>query len=115
MDAVTTIPEPVNEPVRHYAPGSPERASLERRLKELAAEAIDLPMTIGGESRAGMGEQLAVVMPHRHSAVLGYTWNATPADVTAAIDAALAAGPAWRALPFDERAAVFLKAADLLA
>jgi len=115
LDAVTAVPEPVNEPVRHYAAGSPERASLERRLKELAADAIDLPLTIAGRSRAGMGEQLAVVMPHRHSAVLGYTWNATAAEVTEAVEAALAAGPAWRALSFDDRAAVFLKAADLLA
>ena len=115
LDAVTVVPEPVNEPVRSYAPGSPERASLERRLKELAAEAIDLPLTIGGRSRAGGGEQVAVVMPHRHSAVLGYTWNAVAGEVSAAIDAAAVAAPAWRALPFDERAAVFLKAADLLA
>jgi len=115
MDAVTTPPAPVNEPVRSYAPGSPERGSLERRLKELAAEAIDLPLTIDGQSRAGLGEQIAVVMPHRHSHVLGYTWNATADEVAAAVDAALAAGPAWRALSFDDRAAVFLKAADLLA
>jgi 1-pyrroline-5-carboxylate dehydrogenase len=115
LDAVTAVPEPVNEPVHSYAPGSPERGSLERRLKELSSEAIDLPLTIGGTSRAGNGEQLPVVMPHRHSAVLGYTWNATPADVTAAVDAALAAAPGWRTLPFDERAAVFLRAADLLA
>src|SRR4051812_42307982 len=114
LDAVTVVPEPVNEPVRTYAPGSPERASLERRLKELAAEAIDLPLTIGGRSRAGGGEQVAVVMPHRHSAVLGYTWNAAPGEVSAAIEAAGQAAPGWRALPFDERAAVFLKAADLL-
>ena len=114
LDAVTVVPEPVNEPVRSYAPGSPERASLERRLKELAAEAIDLPLTIGGRSRAGGGEQVAIVMPHRHSAVLGYTWNAVAGEVTAAIDAAAEAAPGWRALPFDERAAVFLKAADLL-
>jgi 1-pyrroline-5-carboxylate dehydrogenase len=114
LDAVTVVPEPVNEPVRTYAPGSPERASLERRLKELAAEAIDLPLTIGGRSRAGGGEQVAVVMPHRHASVLGYTWNAVASEVTAAIDAAAEAAPGWRALPFDERAAVFLKAADLL-
>ena len=59
LDALTVVPEPVNEPVRSYAPGSSERASLERRLKELAAEAIDLPLTIGGTSRAGNGERLA--------------------------------------------------------
>ncbi|MBV9097616.1 MAG: L-glutamate gamma-semialdehyde dehydrogenase [Frankiaceae bacterium] len=115
LDAVTAVPPPVNEPVRSYAPGSKERGSLEQRLKELGAEAIDLPLTIGGERRAGGGEQVAVVQPHRHSAVLGYTWNASQNDVQAAVDAALAAGPAWRNLPFDERAAVFLRAADLLA
>jgi 1-pyrroline-5-carboxylate dehydrogenase len=114
FDAVTVPPEPVNEPVRTYAPGSAERASLERRLKELSAEAVDLPLTIDGRSRAGMGEQIPVVMPHRHSSVLGYTWNATDSDVAQAVDAAMAAGPGWRALPFDERAAVFLRAADLL-
>jgi 1-pyrroline-5-carboxylate dehydrogenase len=114
LDAVTVVPEPVNEPVRSYAPGSKERASLEQRLKELGANAIDLPLTIGGERRAGGGEQIAVVQPHRHSAVLGYTWNSAGADVRAAVDAALAAGPAWRDLAYDERAAVFLRAADLL-
>src|SRR4051812_16092795 len=114
LDAVTVVPEPVNEPVRTYAPGSPERTSLDRRLRELAAGAIALPLTIGGRSRAGGGEQVAVVMPHRHSAVLGYTWNAVPAEVSAAIDAATEAAPAWRSLPFDERAPVFLKAPDLL-
>jgi 1-pyrroline-5-carboxylate dehydrogenase len=115
LDAVTAVPAPVNEPARSYAPGSKERASLEQRLKDLGSEAIDLPLTIGGERRAGGGEQIAVVQPHRHAAVLGYTWNSSTADVAAAVDAALAAGPAWRALPFDERAAVFLRAADLLA
>jgi 1-pyrroline-5-carboxylate dehydrogenase len=115
MDAVTTSPAPVNEPIRNYAPGSKERASLEQRLKEMGAESIDLPLTIGDERKAGLGEQIAVVAPHRHRSVLGYTWNATDAEVAAAVDAALAAGPGWRDLPFDERAAVLLKAADLLA
>src|SRR3954465_3638360 len=116
LDAVTNPPEPVNEPVRSYAPGSKERASLEARLKELtAAEPVDLTMTVAGAQRGGTGEPIDVVMPHRHSAVLGRTWNATTADVQAAVDAALAAAPAWRDLPFDERAAVFLRAADLLA
>ena len=116
VDAVTVPPLPVNEPVRSYAPGTKERASLEARLKELtAADAIDLTMTIAGKQRGGTGEPIDVVMPHRHAAVLGRTWNASPADVQAAVDAALAAAPAWRDLPFDERAAVFLRAADLLA
>jgi 1-pyrroline-5-carboxylate dehydrogenase len=116
LDAVTVPPLPVNEPVRNYAPGSKERASLEARLKELtAADPVDLTMTVDGSERGGTGDPIDVVMPHRHSSALGRTWNATTADVKAAVDAALAAAPAWRDLPFDERAAVFLRAADLLA
>jgi 1-pyrroline-5-carboxylate dehydrogenase len=116
LDAVTVPPLPVNEPVRNYPPGSKERASLEVRLKELAAaDPLDLTMTVAGSERGGTGEPIDVVMPHRHAEVLGRTWNATAADVRAAIDAALGAAPAWRDLPFDERAAVFLRAADLLA
>jgi 1-pyrroline-5-carboxylate dehydrogenase len=115
LDAVTQPPEPVNEPVRSYAPHSPERASLEARLKEMAAESVDLTQTIGGQRRTGSGEPVDVVMPHRHHARLGRTWNATEAEVGAAVDAALAAAAAWRDLPFDERAAVLLRAADLLA
>src|SRR5262249_23465132 len=116
LDAVTVPPLPVNEPVRTYAPGSRERASLEARLKELAsADPVDLTMTINGAQRGGEGEPINVVMPHHHASVLGRTWNATAADVQAAVDAARAAAPAWRDLPFDERAAVFLRAADLLA
>ncbi len=116
MDALTTVPIPTNEPVRMYAPGSAERASLEAKLKELgSAGTIELPMTIAGERVDGAGEPIAVVEPHRHASVLGHTYNATTAQVAGAVDAALAAGPAWRALSFDDRAAVFLKAADLLA
>ncbi|GAA0217782.1 L-glutamate gamma-semialdehyde dehydrogenase [Actinomadura nitritigenes] len=116
MDAVTTVPTPENEPVRGYAPGSSERARLEAKLAELTAEApIDLPMTIGGERRLGAGAKVAVVQPHRHASVLGTFGTATADDARDAIAAALEAAPKWRALPFDERAAVFLRAADLLA
>ncbi|MFB4297068.1 L-glutamate gamma-semialdehyde dehydrogenase [Actinomadura sp. NTSP31] len=116
MDAVTTVPTPANEPVRGYAPGSAERARLEAKLAELAAAApADLPMTIGGERRLGAGAKVAVVQPHRHASVLGTFGTATAGDARDAIGAALEAAPAWRALPFDERAAVFLRAADLLA
>ncbi|GAA0664181.1 MULTISPECIES: L-glutamate gamma-semialdehyde dehydrogenase [Streptomyces] len=114
MDAVTQVPVPVNEPVHSYAPGTPERARLETRLKELGENPIDLPMTIGGEKRMGAGERFDVVQPHNHSARLGTYANATRQDARDAIDAALAAAPAWRALSFDDRAAVILKAADLL-
>jgi 1-pyrroline-5-carboxylate dehydrogenase len=115
VDAVTSVPLPVNEPIRMYAPGSPERASLETRLTELAATPIDLTMTIDGEQRPGRGEPIEVVQPHRHAAVLGTTHDATHADVQAAVDAALAAAPAWRATSYDDRAAVLLRAAELLA
>ncbi|HEX5569468.1 MAG TPA: L-glutamate gamma-semialdehyde dehydrogenase [Streptomyces sp.] len=115
MDAVTQVPLPVNEPVNTYAPGTPERARLESRLKELAENPIDLPMTIGGEKRMGGGERFDVVQPHNHKAVLGTAAHATRQDAQRAIDAALAAAPGWRALSFDDRAAVFLRAAELLA
>ncbi|MEU6237163.1 L-glutamate gamma-semialdehyde dehydrogenase [Kitasatospora sp. NPDC047058] len=114
MDAVTQVPSPGNEPVHDYAPGSPERARLVRRLDELAAEQIPLPMTIGGEQRLGGGERIEVVQPHHHAAKLGVLGNATREDARAAVDAALAAGREWRWLSFDDRAAVFLRAADLL-
>ena len=115
MDAVTAPPHPANEPVRSYAPGSPERASLQQRLSELAANPIDLPHTIGGQQRVGDGQPVDVVQPHRHSAVLGTLRQATNQDVVDAVDAALAAAPEWRSASFDDRAAVFLRAADLLA
>lgn len=114
MDAVTQVPTPVNEPVHGYAPGSPERAWLEARLKELAENPVDLPMTIGGEKRLGGGEAFQVVQPHNHKAVLGTYRNATQQDAQDAIDAALAAAPAWRAMSFDDRAAIILRAAELL-
>ncbi|MEY9875495.1 1-pyrroline-5-carboxylate dehydrogenase [Streptacidiphilus sp. MAP12-33] len=100
---------------RTYAPASPERACLELRLKELAAADAPLMMTIGGARRAGGGERVDVVQPHHHSARLGMLGEATPEDVGLAVDAALTAGPGWRALPCYDRAAVFLRAAELLA
>ncbi|MFE4971258.1 L-glutamate gamma-semialdehyde dehydrogenase [Kitasatospora sp. NPDC056651] len=116
MDAVTQVPAPVNEPVRSYAPGSPERARLEAKLKELGGqEPVQLTMTINGERRMGAGTEIHVVQPHNHAARLGTLRNATQADAQDAIDTALAAAPAWQALSFDSRAAIFLKAADLLA
>ncbi|GAA3012384.1 L-glutamate gamma-semialdehyde dehydrogenase [Streptomyces lactacystinicus] len=115
IDAVTEVPVPVNEPVHAYAPGSPERGRLVRRLDELAAEQVPLPMVIGGEQRFGGGERIEVVQPHHHAAKLGVLGNATREDARSAVDAALAAGRQWRSLSFDDRAAVFLRAADLLA
>ncbi|MFC4049334.1 L-glutamate gamma-semialdehyde dehydrogenase [Actinomadura syzygii] len=115
MDAVTTVPEPVNEPVRGYAPGSGERAALEARIKELAGARTELTMTIGGERRMGAGTPVDVVEPHNRHHVLGRMGNASEADVVEVIAAAREAAPGWRAMSFDDRAAIFLRAADLLA
>ena len=115
MDAVTNVPLPANEPVRLYIPGSQERAALESRIKELAGERAELTMTIGGEQRMGAGERVDVVQPHNYRQVLGQLGTVTDEDVTEAIAAAGQAAPGWRELSFDDRAAIFLRAADLLA
>jgi 1-pyrroline-5-carboxylate dehydrogenase len=114
MDAVFSVPEPHNEPVRSYAPGSAERDSLQRRLSELAAERLELTMTIGGEQRMASGETIKVVQPHNHQHVLGITRDATQEDAAAAVAAAKKAAPMWRSLSFEDRAAIFLRAAELL-
>jgi 1-pyrroline-5-carboxylate dehydrogenase len=115
MDAVTSVPQPVNEPVRAYAPATAERESLQRRLTELEAEKHELPQTIGGRRRLAGGDAFDVVQPHDHAHVLGVSAQATPADVAEAVAAAKAAARDWGETPFDERAAVFLRAADLIA
>jgi 1-pyrroline-5-carboxylate dehydrogenase len=115
MDAITSTPVPVNEPIRMYAPGSPERESLLRRIAELEGERTELTMTIAGERRMAGGEPFDVVKPHDREHVLGSGGQATAADVAEAVRAAKEAAPAWRALPYDERASVLLRAADLLA
>ncbi len=115
MDAVTNVPPPVNEPIRQYPPGSQDRAVLESRVKDMASQRAELTMTAGGRQWMGGGGQVAVVQPHNHRHVLGEFGNATEQDVLAAIDAARAAAPGWRALCYDDRAAIFLKAAELLA
>ncbi len=115
MDAMTRVPVPYNEPVRQYQPGSIERSLLEAKIKELAGQHAELTMTIAGRAVMGSGDKVPVVQPHNYRRVLGEFGNATDADVLAAISAAGTAARAWRALSFDDRAAVFLRAADLLA
>jgi 1-pyrroline-5-carboxylate dehydrogenase len=115
MDAITDVPFPANEPVHEYAPGSGERTRLVEQLESLAKDPIDLPHVIGGSHRIGGGTRIDVVQPHRHSARLGTLTNAEHSDATAAIEAAMTAKADWEATPFDERAAVFLRAADLMA
>jgi 1-pyrroline-5-carboxylate dehydrogenase len=114
MDAITNVPVPYNEPIGTFAPGTPERAGLEQGLKDLVATTHELPNVIGGKKVMATGEKIEVRSPHEHSRVLGVAANSTHADATSAIAAAKAAGPMWRDLPFDERAAVILRAADLL-
>ncbi len=115
MDAVTRTPVPANEPVKQYQPGSHERAVLESKIKELTGQRAELTMTIGGAQQMAAGDPIEVVQPHNRHHVLGQLGNASSVDVAAAIYAAKQAAPAWRALDFDDRAAIFLKAADLLA
>ena len=115
MDAVTNVPQPVNEPVHDYAPGSPERQALTSRLEQMADEHVELTMSINGEHRMGGGEPIDVVQPHNHKAQLGTMRDATADDVRQAVAAAKAAAPAWQHMSFDDRAAILLKAADLLA
>ena len=112
---MTRPPAPVNEPNLTYAPGSPERAALEQELKRQEDRQLDLTATIGGQKKMGGGAETPVVQPHDHQHVLGVLKNSTQADTRAAIAAAQAAAPGWRALPADDRAAILLKAADLLA
>jgi 1-pyrroline-5-carboxylate dehydrogenase len=115
MDAVSRTPVPVNEPVRQYQPGSHERAVLESKIKDLAGQRAELTMTIAGRQQMPAGEKIDVVQPHNKTHVLGQLGNATDVDVAAAIYAAKQAAPGWRALDFEDRAAIFLKAAELLA
>ena len=115
MSTVASTPAPRNEPVQQYAPGTAERDRLLAELKHLDGSPVELPMTIGGVRRTGAGERVDVVQPHAHAAVLGTLGTATQADARDAVDAALAASAGWAALSFEDRAAVFLKAADLLA
>jgi len=107
------IPPPINDPIRSYAPGTPERASLKARLKTMASEKIVMPLIIGGkEIKTGQCGQS--VMPHDHQHVLGEYHKATEQHVRMAVDAALEARRDWANWSFDDRAAVILKAAELL-
>ncbi|QSX79068.1 L-glutamate gamma-semialdehyde dehydrogenase [Agrilutibacter solisilvae] len=111
--ALSRVPVPVNEPVRGYAPGTAERASLKRALADLSANRVEMPLVIDGRD-VHTGRMGQAVMPHRHAHVLGTFHQGGAAEVDAAIEAALRARRDWAALPWEARAAVFLKAADLL-
>ena len=107
------VPPPVNEPIRGYAPGSPERASLQTRLDAMAGDRVEIPIVIGGHD-IRTGTLAKAVMPHDHRHVLAHYHSATPEHALQAVEAARAAHREWAAWPFEDRAAVFLKAAELL-
>ncbi|MEI5672689.1 MULTISPECIES: L-glutamate gamma-semialdehyde dehydrogenase [unclassified Nocardioides] len=115
MDAITSPPAPTNEPNLTYAPGSAEREALLVEIAKLEKKQLTLKGYVGGRWKSGGGAETQVVQPHDHQHVLGSFKASTQADAKAAVKAAGAAAADWRALPFDERAAVLLKAADLLA
>ena len=115
MDAITFPPAPVNEPNLTYAPGTPERKALEEELARLQRRQHTFRAHINGRKRNGGGAEIKVVQPHDHQHVLGTIKGTTPRDAEPAIRAALAAAPDWRAMSFDDRCAILLKAADLLA
>jgi 1-pyrroline-5-carboxylate dehydrogenase len=107
------VPRPENDPNLSYAPGTPSRAELKARLKQMAAETIDIPIIIGGkECRTGATEN--VVMPHKHGHVLGTFHKASPEHIRLAVETAVKARQEWSSWSFDDRAAVFLRAAELL-
>ncbi|HEX6324716.1 MAG TPA: aldehyde dehydrogenase family protein, partial [Vicinamibacterales bacterium] len=111
---VRRVPTPINEPIKSYAPGSPERAELKARLDAMASERIDIPVIIGGkEIRTGRTAQ--AVMPFNHKHVLADWHAATAADIQAAIRASADARRDWAAWAWEDRAAVILRAAELLA
>lgn len=108
------IPQPVNEPVYGYAPGSPERQLLQDAIKAARNEQVDVPMYIGGEE-VRTDKKVALRPPHDHQHVLGHYSQGSKKHVKDAIEAALAAKAEWEALSWEQRASIFLKAADLIA
>ena len=115
MDAISNVPVPVNEPIHLFEPGSKWRESLETALAEMTAVTHSMPLVINNVARPGKGAEFEVRSPQNRHHLIGKVKGANGADTKEAIEAAMKAAPAWRELDFDDRAAIFLKAADLLA
>ena len=111
---VFQVPRPVNEPVLGFAPGSPEKASLKAELARMSGEEIEVPLIIGGQE-IRTGNTAPMVMPHDHGHRVGVYHKAGAEQVSMAIEAATAAKAGWAAMPWEERAAVFLRVGELLA
>jgi 1-pyrroline-5-carboxylate dehydrogenase len=114
FNGIRRVPQPVNEPVRSYAPGSPEKADLKARLKAMAGERAEIPLIIGG-TPVHTGDRAQAVMPHDHGHVLADWHKAGKEHVQQAVEAARKARGEWASWAWEDRAAVFLKAAELLA
>ncbi len=114
LDAIFSVPQPVNEVVKSYAPGSPERSELQAMYNKMYAEKIDIPMHINGKA-VHTDEKINITPPHDHKHVIGQFSKGSSAHVAQAIEAALAAQLEWSNMAWEDRAAIFLKAADLLA
>ncbi len=113
-DAIYQVPVPENEPIKGYAPGSPEKAELKAAMKDLSGQQIEIPLVIGGKN-VTTGNLGDCRMPHKHSHLLGQYHKGGVKEVKAAVAAARKAKKDWAAMPFQQRAAILLKAADLLA
>ena len=110
---MSSIPKPINEPIRNYEPGSPEKASLKEKLAELSQKEIEIPLIIGGQE-IRTGDTGKCIMPHNHGHVLATFHQAGEKEVTQAIESSQAAWKQWSTTPLQERAAIFLKMAELL-
>ena len=113
-NAIFRFPKPINEPVKAYAPGSSEKASLKKALAQISSEEWDIPLVIGGKE-IRTGNTGKVVMPHDHHHVLATYHKAGEKEVQMAIDAAMKAHKEWSELPWVERASVMLRVAELFA
>ena len=111
---IFNVPTPANEPVKEYRPGSPERKQVQKALTDFRAKETDIPMYIGGEE-VRTEKKLRIAPPHDHKHTLGYFYEGDSQHVEQAIKAALSAKKAWCELPWESRASIFLKAADLIA
>ena len=112
-NAIFSVPKPVNEPVMSYGPGTPEKAALKEAITAFKSNPTEVPMIIGGE-KVKTGEKITMHPPHELAHELGFYYKGGSAEVNQAVEAALAAKPEWENTPWEERAAIFLKAADLI-
>jgi 1-pyrroline-5-carboxylate dehydrogenase len=108
------VPVPTNEPILSYAPGTKERELLQAAIKEARSKVLDIPMYIGSEE-VRSGKTAKLTPPHDHQHLLGHYHQGDKSHVEAAIKAALAARTAWANMPWEHRASIFLKAAELIA